>query len=757
MPAQQKNSLARVLVPILLIIVGIGITFAVFLGGKSKPIPPTPSATPGTTPTATAPTPTTSDSTSATTSATPADASPGLSAPATPFVGKLRARAYDNASSPAPLGSLDPSTGYRAQIVLSNLGAGIESITSTNDFASLRDKINTERLQKDPQLADKIGSPEHYEIQSRGRVQNTDGTFSSVLSLAALGVSINGQFVGLFSDTSSGSVRPVWQQVSSGEFVAEIVDESDTPIARVTRHYEFSPDKYDFGVRQSFTNLTAQPMKVQWWQYGPVDLSEDKSGYSMDLVRRIRFGYQTDPSVRAPAPYDVSVDSELMSRTTVVNRVTKWMQAAATNPSTAPLTPLWPNASKFKRAAHLTWVAQTSRYFTFVVHPFITDAAAPPTEKALTLAAEVRPVVLGYKTDKDDFRRLALQFTSNPIDVAPGAPLDLSFGAYAGPLSQKHLSSKVNPVFGVLGLDRMVIYNIGGPCSFCTFQWIARPLVAFLSFLHDYVVHDWAIAIMILVFCVRAVLHPITKRSQIGLTRFGKQMQRLGPKQKALQAKYAGDPKRLQQEIGRLMREENVSYRGALGCLPMFLQTPIWIAVYAVIYFTFTLRHEPAFFGVFQAVSNGGWAFLGDLSAPDHFIDFGKTFKVPLMGNVGGINVLPVILGVLFYIQQKYLTPPTTPGALTPEQEMQQKTIKIMMVFLFPLMMYNAPSGLTIYFLTNSTLGILEGRWIRAHITSLDLDNPNSPANQPRARKRVENTATPTFTKLRDRKHFKDR
>ena len=78
---------------------------------------------------------------------------------------------------------------------------------------------------------------------------------------------------------------------------------------------------------------------------------------------------------------------------------------------------------------------------------------------------------------------------------------------------------------------------------------------------------------------------------------------------------------------------------------------------------------------------------------------------------------------------------------MTPEQQQQQKIMKVMMVVLFPFMLYNAPSGLTIYFITNSTLGILESRWIRAHIDKSDLE-PKKP-RPTGGRKKVKNVAPP--------------
>lgn len=240
---------------------------------------------------------------------------------------------------------------------------------------------------------------------------------------------------------------------------------------------------------------------------------------------------------------------------------------------------------------------------------------------------------------------------------------------------------------------------------------------------------DWAIAIIILVVIVRTALHPINRWSQIRMQRFAKQMQDMAPKQKKLQERYGDDRQKLQQEVAKLWREEGVNPAGMLGCLPMFLQTPIWIALYATLYYAFELRQQPAFYGLFQSISGGSWAFLADLAEPDHALWFqGKGFHIPLisgmMGPITGLNILPLVWGAVFWVHQKYLTPPST-GTLTPEQEQQQKIIKVMSVVMLPVFMYNAPSGLLVYFLTNSVLAIIENHWIREHVKKHDLLNPD--------------------------------
>jgi YidC/Oxa1 family membrane protein insertase len=179
----------------------------------------------------------------------------------------------------------------------------------------------------------------------------------------------------------------------------------------------------------------------------------------------------------------------------------------------------------------------------------------------------------------------------------------------------------------------------------------------------------------------------------------------------------------------------------------MFLQTPIWIALYAMLYMVFDLRHQSAFYG----------GFLADLSRGDSLIPLPDAvhFTLPLMGTISAINVLPLLMGVLFFVQQKYMTPPPS-AELSPEMKTQQKIMKVMLVVMLPVFMYNAPAALTLYFLTNSTLGILESRYIRSHVNQIESDLEEhgvKTVRELKKRKRVANKARP----LSETKRFKDR
>ncbi len=745
MPA-EKNTTLRVVVPVIVVAVSIALVAMVYRGATRPGAPtttPSPTITPATDPGAapelapdspTSPGSVSPGSLPAASHSTQA----GVNAPTTgAALAGLRAQTavFDSAAAPpAPIGSLDSRTGYSAEVTFTLVGAGVQSIILSDHYKAIDRK-------------------EHYAVQQLATVPLADGTTLTLSSLAVREVEIDGQRVNLYSDTG---VR-FWREAGAGRFEALIVDEKDAPVLRLTRVYTLAQGSYEIAVEQRAENLTDRAIVLVWRQYGPIDLPADVTGYGLD-VRRVRFGHLL-ASARDPSRQIVEADGNLTSRATVISNVK------------AGKDELWPDAANHKSAGELVWMAQTSRYFAFAVHPLLDEAAARanlqdpqahPLAKGLNLVGQAHALLSGTPGDE----RVLVQLTSGPIGVGPGERVDLSFGAYAGPLGRSELSEKSSPVFGALGVSQLLVYNLGGMCAFCTFQPLARGLLAYLALLHDWVVRDWAVAIMILVVCVRAVLHPVTRKSQISMALFSRKMQALAPKQQKIRERYKDDPKRMQQEMVRLMREEKVSYAGMLGCLPMFLQTPVWIALYAMLYFSFELRHQAAFYGVFQAVSGGAWSFMGDLSAADHFVDFGRTlFTLPLFGHVTGLNVLPMLLGVVFFMQQKYLTPPPS-ATLTPEQIQQQKMMKVMTVVMFPVLMYNAPCGLTVYFITNSTLGILESRWIRAHVDQLTKGQSPEGPEAPLGRKKVSNTAGAPGAGTagrrgrladEDRKRFKDR
>lgn len=709
---RKPNKALRLAVPLVLLFIGMGIVWAVFNSTRtSSPTPRQPQ---------TAPAP---DPQAASEPAAPSTPAPQTTQPAQPTLEPqrlegIRAEIFDEVAPFGTLGSLDPSTGLLLHVAFSPNGVGIAELRLAEYYETVRRK-------------------EHVLLQSE-RAWPIDAPAYRTAPFSLAQVTISGKTILLMDDAvpPEGPTR-YWREVPGGSsqrraFEAFILDAAGERIARIVREFEVSPTSHELILRQRVENLTDAAFEASIRHYGPVDLPRDRLSYGGDK-RRVRFGYLLSPN-----PSDPSRDRTVLAEEFILGR--------GDSPILGPKDPatrdhllvhqIWPNDKSAERGYRLSWVGLTNRYFGISLHP-IFDPAAPTPDKTLADVAVLYRVLFTDGVSASD-RTMAIFAESAKKTVPPAGAADFALGVYAGPLDRDIISAE--PRLKSLSLTRLVVYQFStiGPCAWCTFAWLASLLLWILDALH-FLVHDWALAIILLVVVVRTTLHPVTKWSQVRIQRFSKQMQALAPKQKAIQEKYGNDRKKMQEEMTKLWREEGVNPAGALGCLPMFLQMPVWIALYAMLFFDFNLRHQPAFFGVFQWITGGNWLFLADLAEPDNAIPLGVAFKIPLlstmlmMGAISSINLLPILLGFVFYVHQKYLTPPST--TLTPEQETQQKVMKVMMVVLFPLLMYAAPSGLAIYFIANSSLAIVESKFIRRHIEKLDAKKAaETPARRKPAR-----------------------
>lgn len=616
----------------------------------------------------------------------------------------------------ASLGSLDPD---EAEMLLefSRAGAALEKITLSGIWETAVARRQAEAYYQAIRAGDPPPTPLpdeklRYVLQEQQTLKNArlPGGID-VPVFAANRITVDGAPVNILDYTRDPETNEkifVWSETAPGTFQTVIVSDTDEPILRITRRF-VPNDNYEIILEQRLENLTGRPLEVQLTQYGPGDLREDRSRY-IDR-RRFRFGY-IDPALDPQRQVVLSSDSTLLLER---SKLAKREQ-----------TLVWPNEESVENGLELSWFAATNRYFALAVYPALADPIRDEKILTDTVAEILHEESFNNPVKSEEVTNIFTYLRSPVRTIEPGATLALDFSVYAGPLDREILEKKQPYV--ALNLHQLILYQMSSCCAVCTFQWLAHLLLWFLSTLHDYVVFDWALAIIILVIIVRAALHPLTKRSQISMQRFGKVMGDIKPEIEKLQKKYPDDPKKVQQEQMKLMRERGVNPLHMLGCLPMFLQMPIWVALYAMLYFAFDLRHEPAFYGIFQSV--GSWSFLGDLSAPD------AVFKLPFEGrlwtiNYGTFNILPLLMGLMFFVQQKYMTPPPSP-TMSKEQITQQKMMKVMMVVMFPLMLYSAPSGLTLYILTSSTIGILESRYIRRHIKEMDL---NPPVKKPKKKK----------------------
>lgn len=588
-----------------------------------------------------------------------------------------------------PLGNLD-DLNQKIALTFTTLGAGIESLQLPDDFETVAGKV-------------------HVTLQARF---DLEGTTLSAVPFAAFQAEIEGSVVNI-----TGWDYPIWTQTSAGVFEAYIDDNEGNPVVRIERRFTLKPnEQHGFYLNETIENVSASSLRARLISTGAIDMPKADSSYGGDR-RRVRYGYLL-PAEQQGTSLTVTVDEELKNRNKLLGKKIPSQYGKAYPVGLA----VWPNEDILPGASRLSWLALTDRYFVVAMHPQFGSASVQrPEEKLLNGITMIDRLMLDHYASPLDAVQI-LRLTGQEHQIASGESVTNTIGVYAGPRNRPLMNSE--PEIAALNMPSMVVSNLGGICAPCTFSWLTDILIGVLRTFHS-IVGDWAVSILLLVVLVRGCLHPVTRWSQIRVQRFSVQMQAMAPKQKAVREKYKGDSKRQQQEMSKLWKEEGISPAGMLGCLPMFLQSPVWIALYATLFFASELRHEPAFYGVFQNMFN--WGFMNDLSAPDGAIPLPSSmhFSFAMWGTVNSLNILPLLLGVVFYLHQKYLTPPTQ-ATLTPEQESQQKMMKIMMVFMFPVMMYAAPSGLALYFITNSTMGIIENKWIRAHMKKhgmLEIEN----------------------------------
>jgi YidC/Oxa1 family membrane protein insertase len=694
----------RLVLTVALLSAVAGIAAIVILGQQAKsPVPAAGTLVPDV-----APAPTNANAPAAAAGPAPAGTPSATVAPAVaaPASGWTAAAPGSPSVSAAPIGSLDPAVA-RFAVELTPQGAGISRIVLSDEWQTA-----------EAAAAARAGKPDdamRYRLAPPGKLQGFE-----VPLLGVYAVEVDGLVVRVDGN--------VWKETAPGAFVTELADPTGALQMRVTRRWSLAGASNEIRCEQRVENLSASAHKVRWRQYGPAELPREPND-SIDS-RRFMSGYLMSPA-RDPGQSTVIVHGATLDQATMAGELAKIAQAAAERMAEAEKKPLearhlaagyaeawipvWPNERQAAEGYGLSWFGATNRYFALAVHaPY-----APPGSGSKAIA----PAVASIQAVAGDGVTLGTPsiavFTttaSDEVTVAAGASAAFDVGVFAGPLERSVLGG--TEPFSALNMQGLILYLISGCCSWCTFSWLADAMVWFLTFLHDKVVFDWALAIIMLVVVVRGLLHPLTKRAQVSMMRVSKQMASVAPEMEALKKRYKDDPKRMQEETMRLYRERGINPFGMLGgIVPTFLQMPIWIALYAVLYFAVELRQQPAFFGVFQ--NFGGWGFLGDLSAQDCFIPL--PFSVNLwFFTLSSVNLVPILMGFVFWLQQKYMPQPQMAN-MTPEQELNQKIMKWMMVFMFPLMLYTSPSGLTLYIATSTLVGIWESKRIRRQMEGMDF------------------------------------
>jgi YidC/Oxa1 family membrane protein insertase len=578
---------------------------------------------------------------------------PGVTTVPAVTAGSWRAVGDDAASSQLQLGSgarNDKSWAMGVELV--RKGAAVNAIT-LNSFLKTAEDKNTpytfeEPLKVDGQLREDTRSLLTRSVVVDGREIDLSGVLWKVDAV----------------DTSSARLS------------VEVRGAGDVPVARVTKTYKLSPRTddpksslgYQLNVAHQVENLTDKPINAWVHVNGPTVPPRE---LDRDVDQYLIAGYWNEAEIRVVSymlPTDFTKD--------------------------AP----WKELTKGAKGQALAWAGAQSAYFNAILRPI--PRAGSAQGRAAEWLFKVSGELLNPATPKPEDHRVVERFEADLGSIPAKGSTQVEFEGYFGPKGravlkadyytaaerQYHHTLVITPASGIAWL-----------CSICTWQWLINVLVWMLT-MFFFVVRDWGLAIIGLVLVVRALLHPITKKSQVHMVK----MQKMGPEMEKLRKKYADDKDALARAQMQFYKEQG--FTPVLGCLPMFLQMPIWIALWNALQSTFELRHAPLLYGL---------TWIHDLSRPDFLIRFNSTWHLPFGMTVAGLNILPILMGAVFYLQMKFQPKPPT---MTPEQEQQQKIMTWMSTLLFPLFLYNGPSGLNMYILTSTAFGILESKVIRQHI-----------------------------------------
>lgn len=219
------------------------------------------------------------------------------------------------------------------------------------------------------------------------------------------------------------------------------------------------------------------------------------------------------------------------------------------------------------------------------------------------------------------------------------------------------------------------------------FYFLTKPIFAVLHWLNAQIGNmGWAI--IALTFFLKFLVLPLAYKSYVSMAR----MKELQPEMEALKERAGDDKQKLQREMMQLYKDKKVN--PAAGCLPILIQIPIFFALYKVIFVTIELRHAPFF----------GW--LRDLSAPDPSSIYNLFGLLPWAAPPTGsvlhlifIGVLPLLLGITMWLQQKLNPAPTDPV---------QASIFAWMPWVFMFMLGGFASGLVVYWITNNTITFVQ-------------------------------------------------
>jgi YidC/Oxa1 family membrane protein insertase len=314
-----------------------------------------------------------------------------------------------------------------------------------------------------------------------------------------------------------------------------------------------------------------------------------------------------------------------------------------------------------EETGYFKWIGVTSKYFLIaMVADSVrdTDIQLRAFEETDTAGASN-----GKKKAEMNYALWMSRFASGTAD---------SYWLYIGPTKMEVLKS--------YDIDLHKVMFGGWAWFFWADRWFPWVCELVLWLLNTFfgIVRDYGVAIVMLTILSKVVTFPMTQSSMKSMAR----MRELQPKIQKIRDKYKSDARKMNEKVMALYKKEGVNPFNP-GCLPMFLQMPIFISLFVVLRSAIELRGE------------GTWIvpWIKDLSRPEILIPL--PFEIPLYG--GHIGLLPIAMGILMFFQNKATM-----------KDPNQKAMVYVMPFMMLLFFNNFPSGVVLYWTFSSAIGVVQ-------------------------------------------------
>jgi YidC/Oxa1 family membrane protein insertase len=252
-----------------------------------------------------------------------------------------------------------------------------------------------------------------------------------------------------------------------------------------------------------------------------------------------------------------------------------------------------------------------------------------------------------------------------PETMSPGSVKKFRFFVYAGPKDRdifRAYKKKYSDVYGLISLEQAMGFSR-------TIGPISNFLLDILDFIHR-IIPNFGVAIIILTILIKVIFSPLTYKQYESMAK----MKKLQPHINNLKEQFKNDPQKLNAETMSLYKKHKINPLS--GCFPILIQIPVFFAFYDLLAKSIKLR-------------DSHFLWIKDLANPD---TVGMVAGIP-------INVLPLLMGLTMFIQQK------TSSSVG---DSQQQKIMMFLPFVFLFIFWNLPSGLVLYWTAQNILSIAE-------------------------------------------------